>query len=512
MSRSLLALLALTLLLAAVLDAESATLVNNIVIPGDAIDLAPGPNSANKNRLGGFGSDLYYDRISNTYFGIPDRGPGGGLLSYDTRVQEFTLNVDPTTGAIGGFTLKRTIIFKDTDGTPFNGLNPQLLNGNKAVLGRSFDPEGFVVGKQGTFFVSDEYGPSVYEFDRNGKFLRAFQTPSNLVPREAPPANTLNFVDGRPTITTGRQDNRGFEGLARSPDGKKLYAIMQDPLVNEGNNPNPMTGGPDGRFSRNLRIVEFDVATGQPGRQFIYQLESLNDINSRVPGNTFGANNQGRSIGVSAIVAISDTKFLVIERDNRGLGVDALVAGAFPPVASKRAYVIDITGATDVQSISLANTNGLIGIDINTNQPVTITPVTKSLQPDIDVQAALQAAGITVPEKLEGLTIGPELADGSHLILFGTDNDFSVTQLTGANVTQNDVCTNGLQIPLDANGVPTGACPPGSPLVPSFLFAFRDTSNLLGDFVQPERVPAPGSLVLLLTAGGFLLAARRARD
>ena len=386
MSRLLGLLLAVALAWAAPLPAAAATLVNEIVIPGNATDLAPGPNAVNNNRLGGFASDLYFDPLSKSYFGIPDRGPGGGLIDYDTRVQEFTLNVNPSTGAISGFALKRTVIFKDAQGNPFNGLNPGLLNGDKSVLGRSFDPEGLVVGKTGTLFVADEYGPSVYEFDRNGKFLRAFQTPANLVPREA--SNTLNFVDGRPTIVTGRQDNRGFEGIARTPDGNKLYAIMQDPLVNEG-------AQNDGRRSRNLRIVEFDVATGQPGKQFIYQLESVvDDINPRVPANPFNVNTaQGRNIGVSAIVAINATQFLVIERDNRGLGVDALIGNQPPPpVASKRVFLIDITGATDVSSISLANTNDL---------PGGVFPVTKSLV--IDVQAALLAAGAHHPREARGI-------------------------------------------------------------------------------------------------------------
>ena len=408
MSRSLAALLIVALAAAAPPAAGAATLVNQLVIPGDAVDLAPGPSSVNTNRLGGFGSDLYFDRATNSYFGIPDRGPGGGLIDYATRVQEFGLDVNPTTGAIGGFTLKRTIVFQDAQGNPFNGLNPGLLNGNKSVLGRSFDPEGLVVGRKGTLFVADEYGPSVYEFDRNGKFLRALQTPANLLPREA--TSALNFVDGRPTVTTGRQDNRGYEGLARTPDGKKLYAIMQDPLVNEG-------AQNDGRRSRNLRIVEFDVATGKPGKQFIYQLEAIADINARIPAaDAFRATNQGRSIGASAIVAVSATKFLVIERDNRGLGVDALIGSQPPPpVASKRVYLIDITGATDVSKVSLANTNGLVGVDVLTNANVTVIPVSKALA--LDVQAALVAAGLTLPEKLEGLTIGPQLDDGTFALL-----------------------------------------------------------------------------------------------
>ena len=81
----------------------------------------------------------------------------------------------------------------------------------------------------------------------------------------------------------------------------------------------------EGRRSRNVRIVEFDVATGQATKQVIYQLEALADINARTPGtgvNDFSATQQGRSIGVSAILAMGGDKFLILERDNRGVGVD----------------------------------------------------------------------------------------------------------------------------------------------------------------------------------------------
>jgi hypothetical protein len=43
-----------------------------------------------------------------------------------------------------------------------------------------------------------------------------------------------------------------------------------------------------------------------------------------------------------------------------------------------------------------------------------------------------------VPEKWEGLAIGPKLADGSFLMLAGTDNDYSVSQIVGS-ATQYDV-------------------------------------------------------------------------
>ena len=49
--------------------------------------------------------------------------------------------------------------------------------------------------------------------------------------------------------------------------------MLQDPLVNEGSDG-------DGRRSRNTRLVEFDIATGQSTAQYIYQLESRITLNN----------------------------------------------------------------------------------------------------------------------------------------------------------------------------------------------------------------------------------------
>lgn len=475
-----------------------AILINSLTVPGNAIDLKPG-SGANINRLGGFVSDLFYDRTNNVYYGLVDRGPGGGVISYETRVEKFSLNVDPITGAISNFNLLQTIPFTVPAGitlngvtssttTPFNGLNPLLLNGNKSVLGLSQDAEGFAVAPNGNFYVSDEYGPSVYEFSPTGSFIRAFTTPSNLIPREA---STLNYVDGRPTITTGRQDNRGFEGVTISPDGSKLYALLQDPLVNEGSSN-------DGRRSRNLRLVEFNTATGLSTAQYIYQVEDIIDINARIPGtaNDFSATNQGRSIGISSITALNDNEFIVIERDNRGFGVDDPTAAN--PVGSKRLYKISLTGATDVSGTSLANTNTL---------PGGVTPVSKTLFQDL--QASIVAAGQKIPEKIEGFTVGPKLNDGTYALIVGTDNDFSVTQSGGG--TQFDVVTNGVtsqQIAIDS------APPSGFSLIPSFLFSFKTGSGELTFTPQitPAPLPTPTPTTLVPSGGGNLILGTNSLD
>lgn len=475
---------AAALLLTATAASATIQLTGVLTVPGATTDLSGLPATQGNNRLS-FGSDLIYDRPTNTFYGITDRGPGGGLIDYAPRVNAFTLATNPTTGQALGFNLTATTVFTGASGSAFSGLNPQLLSGSVSTLGRSFDPEGLARLPNGNFLVADEYGPAVIEFTPGGQEVRRFTTPANLVPKLA--NGTVDYVNGRPTITTGRQDNRGFEGITVSPDGTKAYAIMQDALVNEGR-------GGQGRRSPNLRIVEFDVATGQPGKQFIYPLESYTDINARVPGQPFTEDQQGRSIGASGIYALPDGSFLVIERDNRGLGVDDPTGAG--QVGTKRIYRITLGGATDVSGISLAGTSVL---------PAGVTGVTKTLF--LDINAALVAAGLNPYEKIEGISLGEYLPDGGVSLYLVTDNDFSVTQ-TGIFGAQTDVCTSG------PGGVSSqvaigGSCAAGQSLIPSVIYSFAVTgADAIG--LRPA-VPEPASWAMMLVGFGAIGAAMRRR-
>lgn len=445
-------------------------------------------------RFGGFGSDLVRNPTDGLFYGMTDRGPGGGLLKYEPRLQVFSLDV-AANGNASNFVLQDTRKFTLEDGvTTFNGQNPGLLTGDKSNLGRSFDPEGLAILPNGNFLVSDEYGPSVYEFSASGALVRRFETPANLIPRQADGA--ANYVDGRPTIVDGRQDNRGFEGLTISNDGTKAYAILQDPLVDEG----PVNSGEaQGRRSRNLRIVEFDIATGQSTKQVIYQLEDRAEINNRTPGggdNDFSANQQGRSIGVSSITQLPDGRFAIIERDNRGWGVDDSVNTL--PVGSKRVYVIDIAGATDVSNVPL---QGLATL------PNGVVPVSKSLL--LDVQAFLTAAGIPIVEKMEGLTFSAMLPDGGRALYIISDNDFSVTQLEGSAV-QYEYCSSGPGTPGQLQSLGT-ACTGGKSLIPTYLYSFnlsRDEAGALGFF---NAVPEPATWAQMIAGFGIIGGAMRRR-
>lgn len=47
-----------------------------------------------------FGSDLFYDYVSDTSYLLSDRGPGGGVIGYNTRYHEAKLKIDSNTGKL----------------------------------------------------------------------------------------------------------------------------------------------------------------------------------------------------------------------------------------------------------------------------------------------------------------------------------------------------------------------------------------------------------------------------
>jgi hypothetical protein len=429
--------------------------VNGLALDGALLDRSGGTD-ANNGRVGYF-SDLYYDGQRKQWYGLSDRGPGGGSLDYQTRVQRFRLKVDRKTGAISGFKIRETIILKDEFGNPMNGLAPSPTN----VLGHAFDPEGFVINPHNRhFYVSDEYGPSLYEFNKKGKRVRSFVTPTSLIPRDA--AGMPNFASDVGN-TKGKRTNRGFEGLAISHDGAYVYAMLQSAMLDEG--------GSSGLCNR---IVKFSTGTGTAVAQYAYQMEG---------------SSQGR--GISALFALNDHEFLVLERNNRGIGV-----GADLSPSNKKIFRIDIAGAADVSAVPFVPAACPTG------------KVTKHPLPFLDLAAdRLPELGNQVPEKWEGLAVGPRLKDGSYVLVTGTDNDYSVTQNATAQqfdvyfrMSDADPYAGSIQCPL---GLKTGCFTTADvadgvvnemfdlpndgsyKLLPGVLHAYKVAAADLGDFIRP---------------------------
>jgi len=461
---------------------------NGLTLPGNLLD-GSGGTSVNNGRVGFF-SDLYYDPNRQEWWGLSDRGPGGGSLNYNTRVQRFNLSIHPDTGKIADFSIAETIMFRSGTSN-LNGIAPNPA----AVLGASFDPEGLVIlPKSGNMLVSDEYGPSLYEFARDGSLVRQYDVPANVLPKVS---GNVNFTaTPKPgSLTSGREPNRGLEGLAISPDGRYAYAMLQNGTITDGNNSGSS-------FARSLysRILKYDTSTGGIVGQYAYRL----DGSGSAPA-------QGR--GISALVALDDHRFMVLERNNRGVGVDSTLS---PP--QKLVYIIDLLGATDVSNTNLTG-----------SIPPGVIPVNKQATALIDLAAAatltdpsLAALGGLAPEKWEGLAVGPKLNDGSYVLLAGTDNDYSVSQ--NATTTQFDIyynpttqaraqCTLGTQqncvaIKTDGSlGSFIGDLPSGYALIPGVLQAYKANTADLGGYTAPVPGPAP-----LLGAIAALAQARQLRQ
>lgn len=366
----------LALLLGACATAARAdvTLIGVATAPGDARDLS-GLKGKTKDgtphdRLGGHGSAVAYTGKGDEYVLVSDRGPVDGASDFLCRAHRFRIRVSPGAKEPVSLTLLATTLLTDEKDQPFTGALDAFEH-KQPEKNRRFDPEGARVGRDGSLYTTDEYGPTVYRFDPKGKRTDWFHVPGHYRPAKPgkTPADELP-----PKNAAGRQPNRGMEGLAISPDGTKLFGIMQSPLIQDGG-----LNEKNERVGLNCRVLEIDIATKKT-REFVYRLDA--------PAN-----------GVSEIVAVSATEFLVLERDGLG-GTDA---------KCKKLFHIDLTGATDVSGAAVL--------------PKDAAPAKKKLFLDL-LDKRHGIAGKDCPEKFEGLAFGPDLPDGRRLLLVTADNDF----------------------------------------------------------------------------------------
>jgi hypothetical protein len=404
---------------------------------------APLENHLPGNRLGGIGSGLTW--LGGDFFlGLPDRGPNAtdyndclasdgkdaldNTTSWITRFHTLHLSLAPSDpGSALPFTLtpmllKTTLLSSRTplvygagcgdahSGVPalnaidhtyyFSGrsdnFDPSRNSGNPRD-GR-LDPESIRVSNDRQHvYVSDEYGPYVYQFDRHtGERTRVFTLPAKFfVPNKS---SHVDFeISGN---TVGRVTNKGMEGLAITPDGRTLVGAMQSPLIQDGGD---VKGGV-------TRIVTIDIHTGVT-HEYAYQLDTVIKTT------------------ISDILAINDHEFLVDERDSKGR---ADVPGS--KAGFKRLYRIDLQYAHDVSNVS-----GMTGLVPNIAQYA----VAKSLF--LDIVAVLTSDPVNMPDtaipaKLEGVSFGRDvIVNGvvKHTIWVANDNDF-LTPLPPAVGTGNN--------------------------------------------------------------------------
>jgi hypothetical protein len=375
-------------------------------------------NQAPANLLGGLGSGIAYDS-GKKFLLLPDRGPNAvtfdpaidNTVSYVNRFHTVHMDLDRNPGGPLPFTLaarlqnttllwsNSPLVYGTGEGLGVGSGVPPINNANKYFFsGRSdnfdpagnsgnpnnarFDTEGIRVSADGqSVFISDEYGPYVYQFDRSsGARLRSYTLPEKFYVTNLSPVGN-NEISGN---TVGRTANKGMEGLAITPDGNTLVGIMQAALLQDA--------AQGGAAANLLRIVTIDVASGAT-HEYAYLL-------------TTGS-------GVSEILAINSHEFLVDERDGRGL--EGGSNGTSNDARVKQLFKIDLDGAVDV-----SNEDGLTAAT---------HAVAKTLF--LDLVAALTSNGIAanrIPAKIEGIAFGPDVRVDHHTRLhtlwISNDNDF----------------------------------------------------------------------------------------
>jgi hypothetical protein len=365
---------------------------------------------------GAFGSSLApVPGRSHQFYGLEDRGPNveapnkhavEPLPSYDPAIARFKFSE-------GRAVLQEKIPLLDSEGHPFSGLvNTQAPTGEivENIKGHQlahdpdgYDPEGLVAMADGSFWVSDEYGPFVAHFNSRGREI-----------------GRLSPFDGSlPAELAKRVPNRGLEGLTVTPDGKTLVATMQSALQQAD-----LPAGVDAKKAVvPTRIVTYGLRTHEL-HEYLFLLDE--------PATTGVAN--------SEITALSNTTFLIDERD-----------GKFPEAGGyKKLWKVDISNATDVgpqakvKGATYDPANGGLLVGGKTIEALTVG------QKTAEAGATLNAAGITTVkqqvyldvdafllgldpsgtffshDKLEGVAV---LNGGKRLVL-SNDNDFGISGIS----------------------------------------------------------------------------------
>lgn len=329
-----------------------AVLAGQAVLPADARVAAPADAPAflrqagkfttpDRKRTGELGKVAGKDGLRPTGFGLPidgqsvqgfsgirhmadgtfwilsDNGFGSKATSSDAMLMLHHLAIDWGGGRVER---RETLFLADPDKVaPF----PITLEGSETryLTGADFDIESIQPVSDG-FWIGDEFGPFLLKFDREGRLrsVHATRVGDVKVLSSDNPALSLPADPTKPLPAFNLKRSGGFEGLALSPDGSRLYGLLEGPLFKDG----APEKTADGRTA--LRIVEFDAAKNDwTGRSWLYPFAS-----------------GGESIGDFNM--LDNGTALVIERDNGvGRGTQACAGEPKPDCFDKPAKLKRIT-------------------------------------------------------------------------------------------------------------------------------------------------------------------------
>lgn len=247
------------------------------------------------------------------------------------------------------------------------------------------DPEGFVLARQGQYFLSSEgnifadpiIDPFIRRYNPQGRRTVDLPIPSKYLP---------NGVDW------GVRFNLGFESLNLTPDGRRLVTAGEGALFQDG----PASTFTNGSLAR---VLIYDVAHRAPVAEYVYEVAPWAE-----PSAIFGVN------GIVEVLPIDNLgTILIMERSFSVGGV--LGGGTGNVVVIKEAST---AGATDVLNLdALYDSGSPVPLDMMTQRQI----------------FAFDDLGIPI-DNIEGMTFGPDLPDGRRTVVIVSDNNFSAGQFT----------------------------------------------------------------------------------
>ena len=302
------------------------------VLPADT--LGPGPVSGAAIGAGPFNgrtptfagqpvqgfSALIEDGRRGRYLALSDNGYGAKANSADFLLRAHRLQVDFATGAVQ---VRSSLGFSDPRGLA----GQPLTRADRQLTGADFDPESIRRVADGTYWVGEEFGPSLLHFSATGELLSPpvrFPVPARLAAYArgrqvvtSPDAPELAVAapagEGvRPPLVPGpdaaQQANlpssRGIEGMALSTDGRTLYPSLEGALVDD----------PD---QRRRVVYAFDVATGRFARatadlRLGAAGDAIGDLTAAGPGTLLVIardNAQGAAARTKDVLAVDISRF-----------------------------------------------------------------------------------------------------------------------------------------------------------------------------------------------------------
>lgn len=289
----------------------ASALLGDVALAGFSNGLLPGSVVDDRGvMLGGIGSDIYPAGRKGEFWTVTDRGPNGQIKVDGTKRRTFPVpGFDPAIVKVrvSGKRVEvlRSIPLTTRSGAPVTGL-PNQAGRDEAPYSydaktplaynpNGLDTEGIVRSADGSFWLVDEYGPSLVHVSGNGRVLARY-VPEGLNLKGA----DYPVVEALPGVLLHRKVNRGFEGLALLPGGDLVLAV-QSPLS--------LPDQDAGEASRNVRLLRFSTKKRAVTAEYAYRFDAVDVVD---PGEE-----DTSELKISSVVAIGGNDLLVEERTDR---------------------------------------------------------------------------------------------------------------------------------------------------------------------------------------------------